>query len=164
MKIIAIFAVLASSYLTALTIIQKEKLHCDTVKTSISYMVQIKNRALFYGESLTEIIIQLQEQGSKDNADYIYTFIPDEKLSPPESWESAINSSRILSQREKSLLISFGVGLCSCSKDDIEEYCDDIISQMSEIYKKLISEREKNTKLISALALSVGLTAVFIFI
>lgn len=131
----------------------------------MNFLIAVKNRAMFYAEPFRDIVSCIFLADSRQSLDFVSSFLSDDSISAPDSWTKAVNSSKCpLNKTELELIIEFGCGLCSCSREQIEEHCGKIISELHERTVSLKENMEKKVKLTSALSLSLGIAAVLIFI
>lgn len=126
-------------------------------------MTEIKNKAEQYLMPFDETVRYIAENGTK--ADYIEMFILLDSLSPPDAWKkSVISSESRLTADEKRILVDFGCALCSCSREQIGSYSERMINEMNQKYISLSGNKDKNTRIVSALSLSAGLAVVTVLI
>lgn len=150
----------------AYTVIRNERKHSDDLAETIENMILIKNNALHYSLPFQNIIKTLLSEKSDCTLDYMQKFmlfLPD--MSPPEAWRKAvIQSHTALTGREMKEVISFGCGLCSCSREQIAEHSEKCICMLESYRTQLNDGKEKRIKTATALSLSVGMIIVLVFI
>ncbi len=140
---------------------RKELLHCKHLTETIQYLEHIKLQAEYYSDSFFSIIQRI------DTNDISLSFskIVSSGVTPLTAWEIAVNDTKlILSAEEKQIIINFGNNICSSSVENLSNVATGHISELIKRREQLVNEREKKTKLSSALTLSIGLIIVLILI
>ena len=166
MNIIAIIVVIFSSFSAAYLIIRKEIIHCKSLDTVLRLITEVKNKAIFYSEPFSDIIVQLQ------NNDDFYKFklfdVFSENLSSgmaaPDAWHDAIISADMeIEKNECDILIRFGKDMCSCSRGEITEISERAIFEINELREAAVEKRNHKSKSTAVVTVSMGLMIVLIF-
>ncbi len=140
---------------------KKEILHYKYIEEIIRYLEFIKNSAMHYSDSVTDIIRQNQQIdiGKK------YINYCDNGAEPISAWHEAVNSSDItLTADEKKYIIAFMSDICSSSMEKLEEQCNKSITELIEIKNQLLKEKDKKIKLSTVTTVSFSLLIILIFI
>lgn len=151
--------------LAAAVIITKEKRHCEALSEAVACLTAIRDKAVFYAEPLQCIAQEMSKNTTSRTPDYIAEFLNIKNIPTPKAWETAVRKSRReLTDKERELIILFGSGLCTCSREQIPELCGKIINELDTQLTAIKEKKDSRIRLTSALSLSVGITAVLILI
>lgn len=140
-----------------------ENKHISDLKTTINFMTEIKNRTMQFMLPFDSIIRYCSENGCYTDISEKYLSL--KMLSPPDAWKTAVKNGKMcLNSAEKSLLTDFGCMLCSCSREQIAVNSDRFINEMTSDYLIVKEKREKNTKLIPVLSLTISLAVIMVLV
>lgn len=140
-------------------------MHCKSLKLTELFLTNVKNKANMYSLPFKEIVQSVANDNVFSELDYIYNFLNSDVTQVPLAWDNAIkNSKLILTLTEKQLLIEFCNGLIGCNREQIAKHCDKYILQINNIISTMDKNREKHTKLTTAISVSVGITAILFLI
>lgn len=155
------------SVITAYFIIINEKLHCDNLVQVSRLITDIRTSALFYNLSFEQIIKHIYETEKYYSLDFIklFSLINDCTLSVPEKWKSCVEKSDCkLYQWEKDVLIKLCDSLCSCSRNDIENYCNRALDDIDNFIGTAREKKEKTIKTKAVFTISTGVMIALLFI
>ena len=141
-------------------IINRENKRVADLKKVVDLLCDIRNHTLHklipFTESVKECCItdvdfsDLSEYGNKN---------------PEEAWRLSVNKTNMsLSQDEKDIVTAFGISMCRCSREQIAEYADKYISQISEIYTEVKEKKDQKIKIMTMLVVSASLITVLLFL
>lgn len=167
MDIIAITAVVFSSFSVAYLTIRKEIKHCKHLSLILRFIASVKNCALFYNAPFAEIINQLKNDDNFNKFDFFDYFSENlsSGMSVPDAWRDAIINADIeIDDKERDILIRFGTDMCRCNKVEINEISDQIISEISELRNEAVEKRNTKSKSTAAVTVSTGILIVLIFV
>lgn len=167
MNFFAISVVIFSSFSAAYLIIRKEIRHCRSLDSILRLITAVKNKAMFYSAPFSEIIVQLHNNNDFYKFKLLDIFIKNlsSGMVVPDAWHNAIlRSDMEIDENERDILIHFGKEMCSCSKAEITEISDLAILEISELRGLAIEKRNSKSKSTAAVAVSMGLMIVLIFV
>lgn len=158
--------VIISTFSVAFLIIHKEIKHCQNLDDIIRLINIIKNKSMYYGTPLNEIICDLRNNKYFEKSALIDRFCNYISFgySVPEAWKNAVkNNSDYLEKYECDTIIRFGEEICQCNMEEISEISDNVISELQEFRKTAIEKRNIKSKSTAAVTISAGLMIVLIF-
>lgn len=150
-------ASLAAVYLN----IKKEMLHFKHIEEIIRYLEYMKNRAVHFSDSVTDII---KSNANNDIAKRYIDFIGN-GAEPVTAWKNAVDSSKMkFTVQERTHVKNFFADMCSSSIEKLDAYGEKSITELTEIKNRLLNEKDRKIKLYSVSAISFGLTVILILI
>ena len=165
MSTVAAMLIIGSSFAVAGLIIFRENRHCSMLKNADELMLQIKNRALYYSEPLTDILRSISDCDNKHIRSFCADFISESDLhstGAPDVWCSTVDKiyGRYLVQYECDVLKHFGENICRSSKNEIINCYNKAYSDITEFIKTADDKRRTNTKSSAAISISLGIMLV----
>ncbi len=152
-------SVIVISLICAYTIVRKENIHCRQLENCILLVREIRNSATQFAESFSDIIESLDSSDKYQSLDFIKLFTSETKkgILPPDAWKNALgNSSCSLYQWERDVLVDYGNKMFSCSREEIEEISDFVITQLKDFSESATEKRNKTTKTGAVCTVSAG--------
>ncbi len=130
-------------------------------------MNDVKNKALFYSDSFSKILCDINNSNSSDFLDYIKLFIQlnSEYKNPEKAWSEAVSSSKMpMKSWEKDVLSEFGSKMFSCPKSSIGDYCNNAVEQLTSFFENAKLSKDKNAKTGAIFTISIGIMVVLVLL
>lgn len=159
--------VLLSSFSVGFLIIYNEKKHSAALACMLRLITVIENRATFYSESFSDILLKCKQNAEFAELDILNLFSENllNSHSPPEAWRNAVVCSKIsLLPAERDILIRFSADMCVCNKENISEYSLSALKQIEEFKEKSKENLKSKSKMNAAISVSVGVLTVILLI
>lgn len=166
MNFAAIILVLCSSVALAFVFIRKEIRHCAVLSEAIQITEYIGIRAFHFNEPLSEILKAENCEVNKYFGKLCVAFEKEIKSDiVPVAWANAIKQifSGVLEDYECDVLIHFGEKLCSCSSFEIENIKSNAVSDLEELRKTALENKNSKSKSTAAVTVSAGVIIVLMF-
>lgn len=129
------------------------------LKNTINAMYEIRSQALNYlvpfAQSVNSCHLPEVDFGGMYSVD---------GLNPAQIWQKNVRDSKmLLDDKEREIVINFGVSLCRCSREQIAEYSDKYISELNEICISYAEKKENKVRIMTTLVISAGVITVLLF-
>lgn len=163
---LAISAVIISTFSAAYLIIHKEIKHCQNLDFILRLINAVKNKAIHYGMPFAEIISELQNNDDFAKSVLIQKFCSSlsEGKTVPEAWKIAVDQfSKYIESHECDTLIRYGEEMCRCNKDEISELSANILYELQEYRNIAVEKRNMKSKSTAAVTISSGIVIVLMF-
>lgn len=152
--------IMVSSAGVAFLINHKDICHCRMLAESISLVEFISSRAIFSGESISDILQSISfcdKQMQKQLSDNFVSEIQNGNT-VPDAWENAVLSviGKQLNIYESDVIIHYGKDMCSSNADDIKRINSKAVSALTDFYNTAIENKNRKSKSTAAIAISVG--------
>lgn len=167
MNIVAIILVICSSVGLAFFFIRKEIRHCAVLAEAINIVEYISGRAEFFKEPLSDIMKTdvAQNKNSFENLCVCFGEELKNGITVPDAWLNTVRKTfdGIMEDYEQDILIDFGQNLCRCSSFEIENLKAKTVSDLNDLRKTAIENKNTKTKSMAAVTVSAGVIIVLMF-
>ncbi len=166
MNFAAIILILCSSIALAFVFIRKEIKHCSVLSEAIQIVEYIGIRAYHFNEPLSEILNAEHCNDKKYFGRLCVAFVNGMKSEVvPDAWSNAVKQtfSGVLEDYECDVLIHFGEKLCRCSSYEIENIKSNAVSDLEELRKTALENKNTKSKSTAAVTVSAGVIIVLMF-
>lgn len=154
------------SVTAAYLIIKKEIRHCLDLEAAVKLVDYTKSKAEVYGMPFAEIIAETNGDKELERLRIGEIFVKKsfDKNDIAEVWKETVNEAPIqLEDYERDILIHFGERMCVCSKEEIRTVSENAIYSLNCFKETAVENRNKRSKSIAAICVSLGTIIILMF-